>query len=180
MDIQYTPVLTAEEMRIMGSLFEAQRPGAVLEWGIGGSTMYWPRQYDFINRWVAVEHNEVYVEFIVEQVIDTVEVLHLKPPQYWESPIGLGPFNLILVDGRHRVKCLEAATRALADKGIVVLHDSGRDRYKPAWAFYPWSETLYPGKLTLEGVRGPEQHGLTVFWQDEFVNQLGWYRGCLE
>lgn len=180
MDLWQTPWLADEEMTIMVSLFGTQRPTTVLEWGIGGSTIYWPRQYDFIKRWIVIEHDKDYAKVVAEQVIDIVEVLQLDPPHYWRQAERLGPFDLILVDGRHRVKCLEAATKALADKGIAVLHDSGRDRYKPAWEFYPWSETLYPGKLTLEGVPGAEQHGLTVFWQDELVEQAGWYRGCLE
>lgn len=180
MDLRQIPWLADEEMQIMASLFETQRPVTVLEWGIGGSTVYWPQQYDFIERWVAIEHVKDYAEAVVGQVLDVVQVLQLDPPDYWQRADGLGPFNMILVDGRHRVKCLKVAAKILASKGIAVLHDSGRERYKPAWDFFARSETLYPGKLSLEGVPGPEQHGLTVFWKDKLVRRSGWYRGCLE
>jgi predicted O-methyltransferase YrrM len=43
-----------------------------------------------------------------------------------------GDFDLIVVDGRERVRCVEAAIPRLAAGGVVLLDDSQRRRYRPA------------------------------------------------
>nr|WP_281500884.1 class I SAM-dependent methyltransferase [Kordiimonas marina] len=40
------------------------------------------------------------------------------------------PFDLIIVDGRARVACLEAAKGHLAPGGMIVFDNAGRDRYR--------------------------------------------------
>ena len=41
-----------------------------------------------------------------------------------------GQFDLIVIDGRERVACLEAALPFLADDGILLFDDTGRPRYR--------------------------------------------------
>lgn len=43
-----------------------------------------------------------------------------------------GPFDLIVVDGRARLACLERATHHLRPDGIIVFDDVLRERYRPA------------------------------------------------
>jgi hypothetical protein len=43
-----------------------------------------------------------------------------------------GPFDLIIVDGRARDACLRAAVPHLADDGVILFDNAGRDRYQPA------------------------------------------------
>ena len=63
----------------------------------------------------------------------------------------------------------------LAEGGIVVLHDSGRMGCNPAWALYPFSETLYAGEKRKED--GYYKHrGTTVFWKDDSVDTSRWCR----
>ena len=175
MDIRQKPWMADVEITIIDSIFQAQQPKRVLEWGAGGSTLYWPPQYNFIEEWVAIEDDEAYAEAVREQAAGKVEVLQLDPPQYWQWAERLGQFDLIIVDGRHRVECLKAALGLLADKGIVVLHDSGRSGYNEAWKVWPRSEELYPGeKLNEDGYY--RHRGITVFWKDKGVKQAGWCR----
>jgi hypothetical protein len=42
-----------------------------------------------------------------------------------------GRFDLIVVDGRERVRCVRAALPRLTDGGIILLDDSQRRRYRP-------------------------------------------------
>jgi len=159
------PMLLGPETAITDSLFDAVRPKRVLEFGPGGTTEHWsPR--DCVEEWVAVEHQERFRKAIAN--LPKVQALLCSFPQYWEDQVGTGPFNLILVDGRERVRCLEVASKLLAPLGIVILHDSCRMRYEPAWDFFKHSATLSPGS----------QHnvasGITVFWQDDDVDTDAW------
>jgi len=43
-----------------------------------------------------------------------------------------GPFDLVIVDGRARDACLRAAVPHLADDGVILFDNAGRDRYQPA------------------------------------------------
>ncbi len=183
MDIKHAPWMADCEIKIMESLFETQQPKRVLEWGAGGSTLYWPQRYDFIEEWIAIEHDPDFVAAIRPLVNKKVAIFHVDGNAYWEwvmqrAEIELetfAPFDLIIVDGRHRVECLEAAKGLLALKGIVVLHDSGRPAYNEAWKLWPRSEELYPGEKPTE--EGYYRHrGITVFWHDGRVKQAGWCR----
>jgi hypothetical protein len=40
-------------------------------------------------------------------------------------------FDLILVDGRHRVECFRKSLGHLSDAGVMMLDDSDRQRYQP-------------------------------------------------
>ena len=181
MNIKATPWMADIEIEIMDSLFKTQRPKRVLEWGAGGSTLYWPPKYKFIEKWLAVERDRAFAKELRAQVADKVTVKGATGKRYWKQK---GQFDMIIVDGHHRPECLEAALgplaqgqRALgllAEGGIVVLHDSGRPAYNVAWKLYPFAETLYAGEKPVEG--GYKHRGITVFWQDEAVETGGWCR----
>jgi predicted O-methyltransferase YrrM len=56
---------------------------------------------------------------------------------YVNYPVNLGDrYDVILVDGRKRRRCLEAAAGLMRPGGVVVLHDAYRPYYQCAWARY--------------------------------------------
>lgn len=59
------------------------------------------------------------------------------------------PFDVIIIDGRYRRRCLLAAKEALAKGGTVYLHDAQREWYYPSLSVYgkvDFSETgIIPG-----------------------------------
>ncbi len=175
MDVKARPWMADVEIKIMDSLFEAQRPKRVLEWGAGGSTLYWPEKYDFIETWVAVERDRAFAKELMELVADKVLVKPATGKRYWNQK---GQYDMIIVDGHYRPECLEVALGLLADGGIVVLHDSGRGGYNVAWTLCPWAEELYAGEKRKED--GYYKHrGITVFWRDDVVETGGWCREYL-
>lgn len=53
--------------------------------------------------------------------------------EYVDLPLGLDPpFDLVLVDGRARVFCVERGHELLRPGGVLVLHDAQREVYHPA------------------------------------------------
>jgi hypothetical protein len=62
---------------------------------------------------------------------------------YVGLPASLGRrFDVVLVDGRKRRRCLLEAGELLRDTGIVVLHDAWRRYYHCAFADYPFSRRI--------------------------------------
>jgi hypothetical protein len=62
---------------------------------------------------------------------------------YVDHPRSAGePFDVILVDGRKRRRCLLTALDVMAEQGIVLLHDAFRTYYHCAMEAYPVSRPI--------------------------------------
>lgn len=124
----------------------------ILEWGCGGSTVYFT---DFLKRngisytWISIEHNPDWHMKVSACLSDDKNVsLHLfdlnnDKNNYVNFPLQIGKkFDFILVDGRKRKECLIEAARLLNPCGVVILHDAQRSRYHGAFKYYPDSRFI--------------------------------------
>jgi len=144
--LQSYPMMDEAEIAALRKLLFARKPKRVLEWGSGGSTLYWPRMFPAMD-WVSVEHNPDYAWALKGKITPNVTLLRLDYPEYHElTPEQVGMYDLIIVDGRHRVRCLDIGRDLLAHGGAVVLHDAGRERYAPCRKFYRTIVVLHPPK----------------------------------
>jgi hypothetical protein len=150
-----------EYTQLLGALREL-RPRRFLEWGTGGSTAQLLADCEFIERYVAVEHDRDWFERVRAVVGDPRLELHHVPPaeppprrglfkhrliawnaraerdpavlaDYVALPKTLGiSFDGVLVDGRARRFCLPAGWALLRSGGLLVLHDAQRADYRDA------------------------------------------------
>jgi hypothetical protein len=118
-----------------------------LEWGSGSSTAYY---IDLLNKkgkdfeWHSVEHNPKWAKKVEEEIGDKRFHMHLFDykaysrgetrnlcmKDYVECPRYLNKkFDLIIIDGRCRRRCLIEAKELLKEDGIVFLHDADRGHY---------------------------------------------------
>lgn len=168
------PMMFEEEIRALerALLSLPARPLRVLEWGSGGSTVYFTRflrEKNIPYEWVSVEYNKGWHERIrsaTEEDTATSVVLFdsgngsiLQPDvpmdEYVNYPKTLGKeFDLILVDGRKRRRCLLAARELIVDGGFVFLHDAQREYYHSAFSVFPRSRFV-SGRLWLGMVKTP-------------------------
>jgi len=157
--LERAPLMDPGEIVVLRDLLVKYHPQRVLEWGSGGSTLTWPVMFPEMEWWT-VEHNPAYYEALRSQVGSNVHLVHLPFPDYYNlRPASVGQFDFIIVDGRKRVECLSAARALLRPGAVAVLHDSSRERYRPAWAYYHEVQELVPPNLA----RGKDQRGLTLF-----------------
>jgi hypothetical protein len=127
----------------------------VYEYGAGASTLWLRARAGDVT---SVEHDLEFLEMIQP---------HLPPGggqgRILGRPIGTestaesaggyvssidtvpGEFDLIVVDGRERVRCVAAALPRLAKGGVVLLDDSQRRRYRPALKMPGTVVTEYTG-----------------------------------
>jgi predicted O-methyltransferase YrrM len=138
------PLMFPREIAALRGLLLSLQPRRVLEWGTGGSTLYWPPLFPAID-WVALDHDPAYIQALRGRVAANVTLVHLPFPAYYRLRAEeAGTFDLIIVDGRERVRCLDAARSLLNPGGAAVLHDMHRARYAPARKLYRDVTVLCP------------------------------------
>lgn len=107
-----------------------------LEWGSGGSTLY----FGDGRNWISIEHRREWADKI--WAIGGNVVFCADPVSYIfpfrDTDILKGKFNVMLVDGVFREACLNSAARRVADDGIVFLHDARRPEYRDAYLNFKW------------------------------------------
>lgn len=138
-----------------------QRTVDILEWGLGGSTVYFPNYLRTLSNnwsWLTIEHDQAWYDAMVPSLGSQVAVwLYAKPgdprechcdmTDYVEAPLRATParkFDLIIVDGRYRRRCLLTAARSLKPQGICLLHDAARDYYHSAFKGFK-HQAMVPG-----------------------------------
>ena len=133
-----------------------RRDARVFEFGSGASTLWLARRAGAV---VSVEHDSGFAEVVRGLLAREPECaarveLHVVPAEPLQSGVGAvtsarapgldfrryrdtikevgGEFDVIVIDGRAREACLEAAVDHLADGGVIVYDDSYRGRYRRA------------------------------------------------
>lgn len=155
------PWMPQQEIAVMDAIFALKRPKRVLEYGAGGSTVRWAA-FPSVERWVTVEHDPEWAQ----RVCSACHVFHTGAAMlrvdgesaegYVMAPAHDDPFDLIFVDGIHRVACVKASTQFLAPHGVVIMHDVWQGDRLGAFGTYPHEAILgKPDRL---------HNGFLVMW----------------
>lgn len=156
------PFMEDAEVKIIDEILKELRPVNCLEWGSGGSTIYFPTNHNYIKKWLAIEHDREWADKLNEYPLPITANVELKRfPDYFSFPTN--QYDFILVDGRERTACIRTIidNNLLSSRGIVLLHDSGRIRYQPVFSLFKYYLRLFPN----EEIRNEkEDAGLTKFW----------------
>jgi len=165
------PQMSREEVLVIEKALSSKGPFIdVLEWGSGGSTVYFTQFLASKNisyTWTSIEYNKVWYGRVLEEVrvdknvnlilfdVGNTELKQRSLPmnEYVSYPSTLEKkYDVIFVDGRKRRRCLLEAYKLLKSGGLVFLHDARRTYYHCAFSFYPdrrillWTG-LWQGKL---------------------------------
>src|SRR5688572_712913 len=150
------------ELSQLLAILYAVQPTRFLEWGAGGSTRVILERCPFIERYVAIEHDEAWWSKVRASIKDPRLDLRLVPPDRpltmkspsredmiaWEAtgehdegvfknyvaaPVAPGVvFDAVLVDGRARRFCIRHGFELLRPGGLLLLHDAQRSEYHDA------------------------------------------------
>lgn len=151
-------------------LSDRPAPIRVFEWGSGASTLWLAKRVDRID---SVEHHRGFGEMIRDQLaggasrraeyatLHIVEPVTSNDPEIGSQKEGMGgldfaayvrsiddvdgEFDLVVIDGRAREVCLQAALPHLAPDGLVVFDNTHRRRYRAAIAAAPVIEERHRG-----------------------------------
>jgi SAM-dependent methyltransferase len=137
MNVPQRPKMNPGEIDAIHALLDEREPARVLEWGGGGSTLYWPEHYPDI-KWVTIEHDLAWYDILRAKAAPSVTMLHLVPPDLYRiTPAAIGTFDLIIVDCKTwRVECLDNARNLLRPGGVVLLHDFAHPKWARGHEYY--------------------------------------------
>jgi predicted O-methyltransferase YrrM len=104
------------------------RTARVFEYGSGYSTLWWATRSAEV---VAVEHDEAWAEWVRARGPSALVLHEPRGSSYIEAPLEHGLFDVVVVDGRDRVRCSEVASTVLTPSGFILWDNSERERYQP-------------------------------------------------
>ncbi len=144
-----------------------------LEWGVGGSTRALLARCPYIERYVAIEHDENWGRKVRTLISDARLELREVPPDkplsiasptreqeiawydaaerdesmfksYVEAAGSDAVYDAILVDGRARSFCIRRGFGLLKPRGVLLVHDAQRTEYHDALRSVGRPEFLEP------------------------------------
>lgn len=144
---------------------------SLFEYGSGYSTLFYS---SLINDVTAVEHHKEWFDIVKTMKPESVELIYqpIDDTEAYCNAAGRDnkQYDVIIVDGRERVRCAALAKECLSEKGVLILDDSSRPRYTDAF------DTLLEAgfkKLDFMGLKpgSINAHQTTIFYRS--VNCLG-------
>lgn len=108
----------------------------VFEYGCGNGTPWWAAR---VARIEACESDEAWQRRISTQLPASAKVTLIPEDRNGRycraAQEARGPFDIIVVDGRDRVNCVEQSVACLSPRGVLVLDNSDRAEYGAAFTF---------------------------------------------
>lgn len=124
----------------------------MFEWGCGGSTLYFS---EYVRLYRSIEHNLQWFQKIKPQIKENTELYHINNSNDYKDYINAislyeDSYDVILVDGRHRVSCSIKAKEFLKKDGILLVHDFfKREYYFPIMKYYTLIDSITDTQQTL-------------------------------
>ncbi len=110
---------------------------SIFEYGSGNSTLFYAGR---VKEVVAVENDKGWYDTIKNEMPPNVtlifEELNSDNERYNQAAFLTGKhYDMIVVDGRERVKCIFNSLKSLSKNGVLVLDNSDRENYLPGINF---------------------------------------------
>lgn len=103
----------------------------IFEYGSGNSTSWYASQ---VKNIIAVEHDADWVKVVVPRLPSNATLLERPLGESYVKAVKESgkAYNMVVVDGRNRVKCAIFAVDFLAADGVLILDNSEREWYSKA------------------------------------------------
>lgn len=137
----------------------------VFEYGSGFSTLFFAARVKSVD---SIEYDPEWFEILKKKIPSNVDVIFIPKDvngNYCRAIQQSGKlYDVVIVDGRDRVNCVYKSIERLTGHGVIVLDDSDRERYKPAFEFIK-SKGFKSLELTGLKPTGFEAYQTTIFYR---------------
>lgn len=128
------PWLTYSFLDFIAGRLNAEQ--TLFEYGSGNSTLFFADEVKFVR---SIEHDEEWFGKIKSAVPSNAHISYVPIGNNHEYETAIlqenKNYDIILIDGRERLKCLKNAVQCLSSKGVILLDDAERPKYKDAFPF---------------------------------------------
>jgi hypothetical protein len=138
----------------------------LFEYGSGYSTTFYA---NLVSKVISVEYDKTWLDKIQNTLPDNASLI-FKPldyeGDYCHAILSTSMlFDVVIIDGRDRVRCAKNAVKALTDRGVIIFDDSQREKYQEGFDFL-----IEQGfkQLDFEGLK-PNNHKLfrtSIFYKN--------------
>jgi predicted O-methyltransferase YrrM len=148
-----------------------QKHFSLFEFGSGFSTIFYSRH---VKKVISVEYDPAWFATIRQRAPQNASILlqdYDVDGLYCRTIVKTGQrFDVVIVDGRDRVNCVQQSISCLSADGVILLDDSQRSEYAPG---IEYARARGFKALDFEGLKptGPDMHRTTVLYRSE--NCLG-------
>jgi hypothetical protein len=137
------------------------RQSKVLEFGSGSSTIWLGHRADVV---ISIEDNLIWKRVVSDRAaafgLANVKVRFAQGPDYYDLGwLGDTQFDLVIVDGSYRWKCIEAALPHVRPGGMLYLDNSDADKDRE---FYPDPTMKRAAQALLESYVMTDRRGATL------------------
>ena len=105
---------------------------SVFEYGSGNSTLWWSRRVAHVS---SSEHDRQWYTAMKDQFPANVNCQFVELDEQDSYPLSIRKtsqrFDVIVIDGRQRNRCAQAALDALTDRGVIIWDNTDREEYRP-------------------------------------------------
>ena len=175
MRMREIPWITDPSFDFLSESISSGKIKNILEFGMGSSTIWFAKQKVNI---ISVEHNKKYYSLVINSINSINGDMRnmkciLKSLPYEDAFLEHRSedfyFDLVLVDGRRRVTCVEASIPFIRQGGYLMLDNDERSRYKEIHNILSeWDKQVYEQigvDYTGWQHKHPEKKWLTTVWQ---------------
>ena len=143
----------------------------MFEYGSGASTAFFAGLIDSV---ISCEYDKEWYDFVLKTAPHNAKIIYIAEDEDGDYCRTIHTtdltFDLILIDGRDRLNCIEQSIDRLTDRGVILLDDTHRPAYQVGF------EALHKRgfrSLTFEGLKplAKKMHSTTIFYRDR--NCLG-------
>lgn len=132
----------------------------IFEWGYGYSSLFFAKRAAHV---ISVEHNPAWAQKIARPGNVQLKLFDNRWKEY-ERAVENGSHDLIVVDGRHRVECMQHAIRHVELGGFLILDNSDRTRYEAGMRAVPesWARVDVRGLIRMDPARKSKATTITT------------------
>ncbi len=173
------PIITIDALKFLIREVDKGRINSVLEFGGGGSTIWFSKQN--LKKFISVENNLEWQKKLKTFIKNNnCELIHKNTPYYGVADgFDDESFDLVFVDGRDRVSCVNKSIRLVKPGGILMLDNSERKIYKEiynklsSWEMVKTTQTKpnlttdlgkYSGHKKNHNYNSPDGYWATTWW----------------
>lgn len=173
------PIITIDALKFLIKEVDEGRINNVLEFGSGGSTIWFSKQN--LKKFISVENNLKWQKKLKTFIKNNnCELIHKNTPYYGVTDgFDNESFDLVFVDGRDRVNCVNKSIRLVKPGGILMLDNSERKKYKEiynklsSWEMFKTTQTKpdlttdlgkYSGHKKNHNYNSPDGYWSTTWW----------------